>query len=311
MKTLFRILIVGLLFIGYTVAAQTTEIKLPGSSSFNFIVISDHGRNGYHNQKEVAETMGEVASDCGIRFVVTGGDNFQTAGVQSVQDPLWWSNHENIYTNPSLNVDWYPALGNHDHGGNIQAQIDYSDISRRWKMPATYYTMVKTRNDISIRLIILDTYSMVEGFSDPDKTFTLKAAQKQVHWVDSILTVEKEDWVIVVGHHPVFSAHPTRLNTKELVQYLNPVLNRHDVDYFIGAHDHIFQHLKDPASKIDYFVNTAGSEVRDAASNTMTQFAASAPGFSIVAATKTSLSMYFINLEGKVIYRYSRTKSIN
>jgi metallophosphoesterase superfamily enzyme len=311
MKTLYRILIVGLLSIGYTAAAQTTEINLPGSSSFNFIVISDHGRNGYHNQKEVAATMGEVASDCGIRFVVTGGDNFQTAGVQSVQDPLWWSNHESIYTHPSLNVDWYPALGNHDHGGNIQAQIDYSDISRRWKMPAAYYTFVKARNDVSLRLIILDTYSLVEGFGSPDKKYTLAAAQKQIHFVDSVLTVEKEDWVIVVGHHPVFSAHPTRQNTKELVQYLNPILNKHDVDYFVGAHDHIFQHLKDPNSKIDYFVNTAGSEVRDAASNKMTQFTASAPGFSIVAATKTSLSMYFINMEGKVIYRYSRTKSIN
>ena len=308
MKNMLRLFIALLLLISLSTAAQTPDIKLPGSSSFNFIVISDHGRNGYHNQKEVGTIMGEVASDCSARFIVTAGDNFQTAGVQSVQDPLWWSNHENIYTHPSLNVDWYPALGNHDHGGNIQAQIDYSDISRRWKMPAAYYTLVKTRNDVSIRVIILDTYSLVEGFGSPDKKYTLAAAQKQIHFVDSVLTVEKEDWVIVVGHHPVFSAHPTRLNTKELVQYLNPVLNRHDVDYFIGAHDHIFQHLKDPTSKIDYFVNTAGSEVRDAASNAMTQFAASAPGFSIVAATKTSLAMYFINMEGKAIYKYTREK---
>jgi hypothetical protein len=293
----------------WTVSAQTQEIKLPGSSAFNFIIISDHGRNGYHNQKEVGITMGEVASDVSARFIVTAGDNFQTAGVQSVQDPLWWFNHENIYTDPSLNVDWYPALGNHDHGGNIQAQIDYSNISRRWKMPAPYYTLVKSRNDVSIRLIILDTYSMVEGFGSPDKKYTLKDAQKQVHFVDSVLTVEKEDWVVVVGHHPIYSAHPTRQNTKELVQYLNPVLNSHDVDYFVGAHDHIFQHLKDPNSKIDYFVNTAGSEVRDAASNTMTQFAASAPGFSIVSATKTNLSMYFINMEGKAIYKYTREKT--
>jgi len=308
MRNLFRLITALLLLISLSATAQTTDIKLPGSSSFNFIVISDHGRNGYHNQKEVAATMGEVASDCAARFIVTGGDNFQTAGVQSVQDPLWWSNHENIYTNPSLNVDWYPALGNHDHGGNIQAQIDYSDISRRWKMPATYYTLVKTRNDVSIRLIILDTYSLVEGFGSPDKKYTLAAAQKQIHFVDSVLTVEKEDWVIVVGHHPVYSAHPTRLNTKELVQYLNPVLNSHVVDYFIGAHDHIFQHLKDPTSKIDYFVNTAGSEVREASSNAMTQFAASAPGFSIVAATKTNLAMYFVNMEGKAIYKYTREK---
>ncbi|HNY14555.1 MAG TPA: metallophosphoesterase [Bacteroidales bacterium] len=284
------------------------ELKLPSGSDFNFIIISDHGRNGYSNQKEVGETLGKVASLSSARFVVTAGDNFQTAGVQSVHDPLWWFSHESIYTNPSLNVDWYPALGNHDHGGNIQAQVDYSNISRRWKMPAAYYTLVKARNNISIRLIILDTYSLVEGFGSPDEKYTLAAAQKQVHFVDSVLTVEKEDWVVVVGHHPVYSAHPTRKNTKELVEFLNPVLNRHDVDFFVGAHDHIFQHLKDPNSKIDYFVNTAGSEVRESASNEWTQFAASAPGFSIVSATKTDLSMYFINMEGKAIYKYSRSK---
>ncbi len=307
MKRTFKIFFIFLIQV-YPAKAQTTEIKLPGSSSFNFIILSDHGRNGYHNQKEVADMMGEVAEEHGIRFIVTGGDNFQTAGVQSVMDPLWWFCHESLYTNPSLNVDWYPALGNHDHGGNIQAQIDYSDISRRWKMPAPYYTMVKTRNEVSIRLIILDTYSIIEGFSDPDEKYTLKAAQKQVQWVDSILAAEKEDWIVLVGHHPVFSAHPTRQNTKELVQYLNPVLNKYDVDFFVGCHDHIFQHLKDQGSKIDYFVNTAGSSVRDSASNAMTQFTASSPGFSIVAATKTDLSMYFINIEGKAIYLYTRKK---
>lgn len=302
------IIMTALLLTGMSLNAQTVTTELPGSSSLNFIVISDHGRNGYYNQKEVAEMMGKVAEEASIRFVVTGGDNFQTAGVQSVSDPLWWFNHESLYTHPSLNVDWYPALGNHDHGGNIQAQVDYSNISRRWKMPAPYYTLVKTRNDVSIRLIILDTYPLVEGYGSPDEKYTLAAARKQVAWADSVLSAEKEDWVVVVGHHPVYSAHPTRQNTEELVEYLLPVLKKHDVDFFIGAHDHIFQHLKDSTGTIDFFVNTAGSSVRPAATNAMTQFAASSPGFSIVSATRTDLSMYFINTEGKVIYKYTRTR---
>ena len=85
-------------------------------------------------------------------------------------------------------------------------------------------------------------------------------------------------------------------------------MNKHNVDFFIGSHDHIFQHLKDPSSEIDYFVNTAGSEVRDASTNEMTVFAASSPGFIICAATKMDLSIYFINIEGEVIYKYVREK---
>jgi metallophosphoesterase superfamily enzyme len=311
MKRAFILFSLALLFTGSIISAQQTEIKLPSGSSFNFIVIGDYGRNGYEQQKDVADMMADVADNSSIRFIVTGGDNFQISGVQSVQDPLWMSSFESIYTHPSLHVEWYPALGNHDHGGNIQAQIDYSNISRRWKMPASYYTLVKSRDGVSIRLVILDTYSMVEGFSDPDEDYSLEAAQKQVHWTDSVLTVAAEDWVIVVGHHPVYSAHPTRKNTKELVEYLKPVLDRHNVDFFIGAHDHIFQHLRDSIGKIDYFVNTAGSSVRPAATNEMTIFTASSPGFSICAATKTSLSMYFINIEGKAIYKYVREKKLN
>jgi metallophosphoesterase superfamily enzyme len=309
MKKILILPFLALLFFSCKTSVREPDIELPGGSSMNFIIISDYGRNGYEHQREVADMMAEVADDCSIRFIVTGGDNFQISGVQSVQDPLWLSCFENIYTHPSTHVEWYPALGNHDHGGNIQAQVDYSKISRRWKMPAAYYTLVKKRDSVSVRLVVLDTYAMVEGFGDPDDENTLTSAQGQVHWADSVLTVAKEDWVVVVGHHPVYSAHPTRKNTKELVEYLNPVLNRHNVDFYVGAHDHIFQHLKDPASKIDYFVNTAGSEVRPAAINEMTVFTASSPGFSICSATKKSLSMYFINIEGRAIYKYTRQKS--
>lgn len=288
---------------------QSTTTELPEDNTFNFIIISDYGRNGYHNQKEVAEIMGNVAEKISARFIVTGGDNFQINGVESVADPLWMTSFENIYTNPSLHVEWYPALGNHDHGGNIQAQVDYSKVSRRWKMPAPYYTLVKSRDSVSIRLVILDTQSLVYGLGNPGRKYTRENALKQINWTDSVLAAVKEDWVIVIGHHPVFSAHPTRQNTEELLEYLYPVMNKYNVDFYIGSHDHIFQHLKDSTGTIDYFVNTAGSSVRNVARNKMTVFADSSPGFSIISATVNSLAIYFVDINGNVIYRYARKKS--
>jgi hypothetical protein len=308
MKKLISIIVIQIFFLGSNLTAQESGIKLPTGSSQNFIIISDHGRNGYYNQKEVADMMVRVATEASIRYFVTAGDNFQINGPQSTQDPLWNSSFENIYTHPSTYYDWYPALGNHDHGGNIQAQIDYSNISRRWCMPSNYYTLVKDRNNVTVRLVILDTHPMFMALSGASSDYSIQDVKKQLVWTDSVLSVSKEDWVIVVGHHPVYSAHPSRGNTEELVEHLNPILKKHNVDFYVGGHDHIFQHMRDPNSKVDYFVNTAGSEVRSASSNEMTVFAASSPGFSIVSATKSSLSIYFINIDGKAIYRYSREK---
>jgi 3',5'-cyclic AMP phosphodiesterase CpdA len=233
-----------LLLFSEIIFGQISRTKLP-SSGYNFLVISDFGRNGYGNQKEVAKVMGPVAAASNVKFIVTAGDNFQISGVQSVSDPLWMTSYENIYDYPVLLQDWYPALGNHDYAGNVQAEIDYSQVSRRWRMPANYYTLIKEGKDCSIRLVILDTQLIVRGIKDSDPQFSLQNAKRQLTWVDSVLSVSKEDWVVVVGHHPVYSAHPTRHNTEELVEHLNPLLKKFKVDFYISGHDHIFQHMKE------------------------------------------------------------------
>ena len=53
-----------------------------------------------------------------------------------MNDPLWMTNYELIYSHPELMIDWFPLLGNHEYRGNTQAVLDYSNISRRWTMPA-------------------------------------------------------------------------------------------------------------------------------------------------------------------------------
>jgi tartrate-resistant acid phosphatase type 5 len=113
---------------------------LADNYALHFMAIGDWGRNGEYDQTEVAKQMGKWAHDNRNDFVISVGDNFYPKGVVSEHDPLWNFSFENIYTAHSLQCDWFPVLGNHDYHADPNAQIRYSQVSRRWNMPALYYT---------------------------------------------------------------------------------------------------------------------------------------------------------------------------
>lgn len=100
------------------------------------MVANDLGRNGYYEQKPIAELMGVMAEEIGPDAVLALGDVHHFEGVQSVNDPLWMTNYELIYPHPELMIDWFAICGNHEYRGNTQAVMDYSKVSRRWEMPA-------------------------------------------------------------------------------------------------------------------------------------------------------------------------------
>ena len=133
--------------------AQTPETWSTLKKDANFFLTSDLGRNGYYDQKPIAELMGVMAEEIGPECIIAAGDVHHFDGVQSVDDPLWMTNYELIYSHPELMIDWLPVLGNHEYRGNTQAVMDYSNISRRWNMPARYYTKVYEEDGTTVRFV--------------------------------------------------------------------------------------------------------------------------------------------------------------
>ena len=72
-----------------------------------------------------------------------------------LDDPLWMTNYELIYSHPELQIPWYPILGNHEYRGNTQAVLDYSNVSRRWQMPARYYSKVFEEDGATLRVVFI------------------------------------------------------------------------------------------------------------------------------------------------------------
>ena len=68
-------------------AARSTWDALNGE--INFYIANDLGRNGYYQQKPIAELMGEMADAVNPECVIAAGDIHHFNGVASVNDPLW------------------------------------------------------------------------------------------------------------------------------------------------------------------------------------------------------------------------------
>ena len=91
---------------------QTPVTHLP-EPCLKFLIVGDWGEDGAEGQKAVAREMAKVAAKNNIGFIISMGDHFNHDKVFSVDDPLWQTNFEQVYSAPSLQVPWYAILGNH------------------------------------------------------------------------------------------------------------------------------------------------------------------------------------------------------
>ena len=208
--------------------------------ALHFIAMGDWGRNGADHQKQVAAQMGKTAAEIKAQFIIATGDNFYPSGVISEHDPLFRYSFEDIYTDFSLQWDWYLVLGNHDYKSNPDAQVAYSKISRRWKMPARYYSKKFPINGDTTQQVLIafiDTNPLIAEFyrnAEYGPNVRSQDSTKQKNWLKKTLSDSSPNinWKIVVGHHPMFSggSRTEGYDTKAVRNSLKAVLDQHNVD---------------------------------------------------------------------------------
>ena len=283
--------IAGCLFFAFAVFAKTEKTTAPEQArmekeesgnkekGLQFSVLGDWGWNGKRNQTEVAKVMVQKGPG---KFIISVGDNFQVQGVRSVQDPLWMLNFENVFNDPSLECDWYVALGNHDYKGNIQAQIDYTTISRRWNMPGRYFAVhKKIDKNTDVDFYIIDTSPFQTDYYKTDEHHVAgQDTARQMRWIDSCLSASKSRWKLVFGHHPVYSSGSAHgRQTGDMETRFAKFFEEKGVDAYFCGHDHDFEYLKDAGGHVNYFV-CGTVEVRPLGKAIpQTVFAKSIPGF--------------------------------
>ncbi len=282
-------------------------------NDITLIVANDLGRNGYYDQRPIAAMMGEMAETIEPEAVLALGDVFHYEGVQSTTDPLWMSNYENIYQHPELMVEWLPVCGNHEYRGNTQALLDYSGVSRRWTMPAKYYSRTFEEDGTTLKVIFIDTTPLIDKYrNDPAKYPDAAGAEvdAQLAWLERELADAAEDWVVVVGHHPIFAeTSKSEGERKDMQERVDKLLRRHRVDMYVCGHIHNFQHIKPAGSDIDYIVNSSASLSRpEVAPIDGTVFVSGKSGFSVLGASAKALTLSMIDAEGNILHTVTRER---
>jgi tartrate-resistant acid phosphatase type 5 len=285
--------------------------------ALHFIAMGDWGRNGADHQRQVAKQMGVTAKEIGSMFTIATGDNFYPSGVISEWDPLWKYSFEDIYTDFHIQWDWYPVLGNHDYKSNPDAQVKYSSISRRWKMPARYYTKTIAINGDTtqqVLFVFIDTNPLIpEFYRNVEYGPNVKGQDttKQKRWMEKLLSTTSPNikWKIVVGHHPMFTggSRTEAYDTKAIRNTLQPMFDKYKVDVYLAGHEHSLQHMLS-AGNTHHIISGAASEKTAARLIPNSLFAASEYGFFVFSITGNELLLQSVNDTGKIIYTYTIKK---
>lgn len=267
--------------------SQFTSRMQPGVA---LAVLGDYG-SGDYRQRRVAHLLESECRRLGGDIVVqTVGDNFYPDGVTSADDPLWQSHFLEMYDTPcNRRLQFHAALGNHDYGGDPDAQVRTSD---RWRMPrrAWHY---RIDDGTTVAVAVLDTMAPID-----DQIPVLEAA-----------FTEPADWRIVAGHHNVRTASVKYAADERLERTLLPHLKRLGVDLYLAGHSHNLQLITAPGEPV-YVISGAGGKgprkLRPMDNSSV--FAAERSGFVTLEFSPEAATMTFVATGGEFLTTFTTSR---
>jgi len=229
-----------------------------GSLAVRFVAVGDTGK-GNADQTRVGNAIGALCAAQGCDFVVLLGDNFYPSGVSSTSDPQWQTAFVQPYQN--VNAPFYAVLGNHDYGGHgagyeiakADAEVAYSQVNPKWRMPATHYKW---------------SLKGVDFFAADTNRSMFNLDSQVVSDFNTWLPASTTTWKIVFGHHPLKSnGRHGNAGSYDGLPFV-PIANGAGVksflegsvcgraDVYLCGHDHNLQWLQSTCTRTGSTINT-------------------------------------------------------
>ncbi|CAF1471658.1 unnamed protein product [Adineta steineri] len=294
-----------------------------------FFVVGDWGGLPFlpyetPSENAVAKAMGKLGTELNTSFQLALGDNFYFDGVRSANDPRFEHTFEHVFSATSLQTPWYVLAGNHDHLGNVSAQIQYGKTSKRWIFPDYFYTFSLWQSDKQKKLIdfiMIDTVILCGGTNLSDWEHAPLEGPEKPHvaeiywqWIEEQLQQSTAPYLIVSGHYPIYSV-AEHGPTQCLVDRLRPLLHQYKATTYLCGHDHNLQHLVDDMNEthLNYFVVGAANFIsnnhdhaKDVPPNSSKFFWAGSivfGGFGLIEVNNVQMNFSFIDRSEKTLYQ--------
>lgn len=279
------------LALGIAIVPRRGLAELGDAQSGSIYVIGDWGTGG-KLQRSVAEGMRKrIASNGAPSLILSVGDNIYANGVSSVDDPQWDSKFASIYK--GISAPWWAILGNHDHRGNVEAQIGYGKVNPLWNMPArTWTTSVPVTSSTSLGITGIDTTPLLQKKD---------GWREQLQWLDETLAASRATVKIVAGHHPMRS-YGHYGDSAFLIKHVKPILDKHKVRLYASGHDHDLQAIQHPSDVFGCLVSGAGGGTRPSKRGEHTRAHSEGGGFAEVRVTSSAaLDVSICNAAGQTV----------
>lgn len=183
------------------------------------------------SRRDVRREMNELAARQNPDFVIFDGDFISTALSEEQWDDWFDDWHEQMITPDGRRIPVVPSIGNHE--------VDGSYLQPRENAPFYFYRFVVP--EPRTWYVLKMSPDLVLVTLDSDHIFEIT---QQTQWLNNTLEEYKNSrWKLVQYH---VAAWPSVRDfegeiPKKIREHWIPVLEKHDVDFVIEAHDHAYK----------------------------------------------------------------------
>jgi hypothetical protein len=222
----------------------------------------------YFGQRSVAHGMTEYSNKFDVDALILAGDNIYARSINDNDNVETITKADLFDMNlqftlgfekcmSSINVSTVlMAVGNHDITtcDVLNKQLNYD----KWTFPGVYYNYIYELGEpstqskkVRVNLVFIDT-NIYDGIDCSGHPYPKNSRDIQKDWVNKVITDNKCEWNLLIGHNPVISnghkkpyAPVVDLNMKSDLQYIKESAMKVDVNVqaYLCADEHNQQFL--------------------------------------------------------------------